>query len=121
MQPGAIPFDSTPKSFAVLATILISVFYPIRFILRHVQLYWPLLQASIALWLKRKKVDTDEFSGSGFGDTFAPRPGIDLARIIDEERNDPRANGIRPVRGPPITRPQSNPVHNQIQFEVEKY
>jgi hypothetical protein len=95
MQPGAMPFDLTPRSFALSVFLLILVVYAIRLIGRHVQLSWPSLQNPIALWPKRGKVDVDEFSGDESGDPIPPRPGIDLARI-NEERNDPRASGTRP-------------------------
>jgi hypothetical protein len=106
MQPGAIPFDLTPRSFAISVFLLILMVYAIRLIVSHVQLSWPSLHIPIAWWPKRKKVaqNIDMFSES------PPRTGIDLARIIDEERNYPRTGGTRPVLGPPIIRPQSNPV-----------
>jgi hypothetical protein len=91
MQPGIIPFDLTPRSFTFAVFILIAMVYAIRLIGRYAQPYLPLLPNPIALWLKSKKVDEDihKFSESGFEDTFRPRTGIDLDRIIDEERNDP--------------------------------
>jgi hypothetical protein len=116
MQPEAIPFDLTPRAFALSIFGLIAMVYTIRFIGRHIQPCWPLLQNSIALWLKRMKVDEgiDEYSENGFRGTFPPRTEIDLDRIIDEERNEPRVNdtrscGTRAMRGPPVTGPQSQP------------
>jgi hypothetical protein len=106
MQPGAIPFESTPRSFAVSTFILITMVYAIRFIGSHVQLCWPLLQNSFALRLKRKKVgeNIDEF-------TELPLPtGIELARTNDVERHAPRACETRAVLGRPVTGPQINPV-----------
>lgn len=93
-----------------------AIVYTIRLIGRHIQWCWPLLQNSITLWLKRKKVDEgiDEFSENGFGDTFPPHTGAALDRINDEEKNVPRANdtrcvGTKAIRGPSVTGPQSQP------------
>jgi hypothetical protein len=99
MQPGAIPFDLTPRSFALSVFILILMVYAIRLLGRHVQLSWPLLQSSIALWLKRKEV----------GEDIGKFPELSLRRINDEERNDPRACGTRAVLGRQIARAQSHP------------
>lgn len=73
MQPGAIPFDLTPRSFALAVFTLMATVYAIRLIGRHIQLRWPLQQNPIASWLKRKKVDEDvnRFSVNGFGDAFS--------------------------------------------------
>lgn len=115
MQPAAIPFDLTPRAFALSAFALMAMVYTIRLIGRHIQRCRLLLQNSITLWLKRKKVDEgiDEFSESGFGDTLPPHTGTVLGRINDEETNDPRANDTRclgrAIRGPLVTGPQLQP------------
>jgi hypothetical protein len=105
MQPGAIPFDLTPRSFAISVFILILMVYAIRLISRHVQLSWPSLQNPITLWPKRKEVNEDI---SKFPEPSLPT-GIDLARINDEERNDSRACGTRAILGRQVARPQSPP------------
>jgi hypothetical protein len=56
MQPGAIPFDLTPRSFALAVFILIVMVYAIRLVGRHVQPRWPLLQNPITWWLKKEKI-----------------------------------------------------------------
>jgi hypothetical protein len=110
MQPGAIPFDLPPRSFALAVFVLIATVYAIRLIGRHTQLPWPLLQNPISLVLKRKKVDesVNKFSVNRFGDTFSSPTGISLDRVDDEERNgsisnDDRACGTREICGPSIT------------------
>jgi len=97
MQPGAIPFDLTPRSFALAVVILIAIVYTIRVISRHVQPRWPLQQNPIALWLKTKKVDedVDKTSVNRLGGTFSLPMGINLDRVVDEERNKPKINGDR--------------------------
>jgi hypothetical protein len=105
MQPGAIPFDLTPRSFALSVFILILIVYAIRLIGRHVQLSWPSLHNPIYLWPKRKEVGEDI---SKFPELSLPT-GIDLARINDEERNDPRACGTIAVLGRQVARPQPPP------------
>jgi len=113
MQPGAIPFDLTPRSFALAVFILIAIVYAIRFISRHVQPRWPLQQNPIALWLKTKKVDedVDKISMNRLGGTFSLPMGINLDRVVDEERNEPitngdRACGARAICGPSVARPE---------------
>ena len=44
MQPRAIPFDLTPKSFPLAVIIQIAVMYAIQFIDRYAQPRWPSLQ-----------------------------------------------------------------------------
>jgi hypothetical protein len=116
MQPGAIPFDLTPRSFAFAVFILIVIVYAIRLIGRHTQPRWPLQQNPLALWLKRKKVDedVDKFSVNGFGDTFSSPTGISLDAVVDEERNslatnDNRACGTRAICGPSGTKLELQP------------
>jgi hypothetical protein len=105
MQPGAIPFDLTPRSFALSVFILILMVYAIRLIGRHAPLFWPSLQNPIAFWPKRKKAG-EEIDKSP---DFSPTTRMDLARINDEERNDPRACGTRAILGRQIAGPQSHP------------
>jgi hypothetical protein len=114
MQPGAIPFDSTPKSFALAIFILIVMVYTIRLIGRHAQPRWPLLQNPISLWLKRKKLDEDidKVSGNAFGDTFVQSSEVGFERIVDEEKNELRFNdtkacGTRAVCGQSAIGPQA--------------
>jgi hypothetical protein len=116
MQPGAIPFDLTPKSFALAVFILIAMVYAIRFIGRHAQTRWPLQQNPIVLCVKRKKLyeDADKFSVNRLGDTFSLPTGKGLDRIVDEERNEPitnddRACGTRAICGPLGTRLEPQP------------
>jgi hypothetical protein len=113
MQPGAIPFDLTPRSFALAVFILIAIVYAIRFISRHVQPRWPLQQNPTGLWLKTKKVDedVDKTSVNRLGGTFSLPMGINLDRVVDEERNEPitngdRACGTRAICGPSVARPE---------------
>ena len=107
MQPGAIPFDLTPRSFAISVFILILMVYATRLIGSHIQLSLSPLPNPIALWPKRKKADED------IGKVPEERPlptGIDLARINDEERHPPRSCGTRAVLGLPVTGTPINPV-----------
>jgi hypothetical protein len=107
MQPGAIPFDLTPRSFAISVFILILMVYATRLIGNHIQVSWPSLPNPIALWPKRKKVGED----CGKGPEERPLPtGIDLAGINHEERHPRRACGTRAVLGRPVTGPPINPV-----------
>jgi hypothetical protein len=57
MQPGAIPFDLTPRSFALAVFILVAMVYAIRLVGRHAQPRWLLLQNPITWWLKREKIN----------------------------------------------------------------
>lgn len=59
MQPGAIPFDLTPKSFALAIFILIAIVYAIRLLGKHAQPHWPLLRDRIAVRLKKTGRDRD--------------------------------------------------------------
>jgi hypothetical protein len=56
MQPGAIPFDLTPRSFTIAIFILIATVYAIRLVARYLPPRWPLLRNLITRWLKRKKI-----------------------------------------------------------------
>jgi hypothetical protein len=69
----------------------------------------PWLQNPISVWFWRKKADIDEFSVNRFGEIFPPRPGVDLPRRIDEERNGNRACGRKAILGWPGPGPQSPP------------
>src|SRR4051812_48073340 len=89
MQPGVIPFDLTPRSFAIAVVLLIGIIYATRVVGRQM-LSWLLLQRTIRLWVKRDKL-TEGGKNSGLEDVLPAMTDICIDRTIeDEEKNVPR-------------------------------
>jgi hypothetical protein len=57
MQPEALPFKMTFRSFPIVAILLMLMVYAIRLIVEYALPYWPLLRGKVLLWIKRDKVD----------------------------------------------------------------
>jgi hypothetical protein len=60
MQQEAIPFELTPRSFTLTVFLLIVMVHIVRIMGRYVLSRWPLLPKTVALWLKREKMDAVE-------------------------------------------------------------
>jgi hypothetical protein len=54
MQPEAIPFDLTARSFVLTIGWMIVMVYIIRFVGKHALSRWPLLQKAFAIWMKKE-------------------------------------------------------------------
>ncbi|KAH6696411.1 hypothetical protein BKA61DRAFT_662501 [Leptodontidium sp. MPI-SDFR-AT-0119] len=111
MQPGAIPFDLTARSFVLTIGSMIVMVYIIRFVNKRALSCWPLMQTTFAKCMKKERMR--DFFGGGESSVLQSWFGVgvpttssaygDRISAIDQER----------VLGTSVLRGHGNPIELQ--------
>ena len=103
MQQSAVPFELTPRAFAIAIVFLFMIIHGIRFVSKCTLQPWRLLREISSLWYKNKKLDEEgcENLDIELGDDGFPVADVFPDKIVaDDEKDDPKTCGTRAMLGP---------------------
>jgi hypothetical protein len=112
MQPEAIPFDLTARSFVLTIVWMIVMVHIIRFLSKHALSRWPLLQKAFAIRMKTERLrDSQGDRDSSVLQSWF-RVGVSTTSSVYDDRISVMDQEERNL-GTQVLRGQSNPIELQ--------